>query len=367
MLQGKFKFSKYIKPIAFSLIGIYLAFRLQQTVQLLLTSLFLAGSIAPIVEQITKIRVKFRQWQLGLNPVMAVVLLYLLLMIIIILAIAPAPRIVEELGQFFIKLPSLLQQIQVPQTGFLSTISQEQLSRILQIQPLIDQAQTLGKEIVSQTFVLTLQILNAIGFGIISLLIAAYMVINSESLKRRILRPFPPQVGQEVETLIPPITKCLGAYVVGRVSTSSLLGFCTYLTLSLFEIPFAGALGLLVAIFNLVPYIGGLVALSAILIAALGIEFNRGLFAILTCFALQQIEAFILQPWLVAPYLNLDPFELLLSIIVGAELFGVVGAILAPPIAGTSRIIFNHFNDNKAEDNQDNMQKLKVFDHDQKP
>jgi predicted PurR-regulated permease PerM len=92
-----------------------------------------------------------------------------------------------------------------------------------------------------------------------------------------------------------------------------------------------------------VPYVGGLVALIAIFIAAWGVDFNRGAIAIFICFSLQQIEAFILQPWLVAPYLNLDPFELLLSIIVGAELFGVVGAVLAPPIAGTTRILFNHF------------------------
>jgi predicted PurR-regulated permease PerM len=175
------------------------------------------------------------------------------------------------------------------------------------------------------------------------MMIAAYMVINSENLTRRCLRPFSKEIQQQVEILIPPITRCLGAYVVGRVGTSSLLGFCTYLTLSLFGIPYSGALGLLVAIANLIPYVGGLIALGAIFIAAWGVEFNRGAIALFICFALQQVEAFILQPWLVAPYLNLDAFELLLSIIIGAELFGVVGAIIAPPIAGTSRILFNHF------------------------
>ena len=189
----------------------------------------------------------------------------------------------------------------------------------------------------------TMQIMNAIGVGILSLLIAAYMVIHSDSLVRRCLRPFSSEIRQQVEILIPPITRCLGAYVVGRIGTSSLLGFCTYLTLSLFGIPYSGALGLLVAIANLIPYIGGLMALVAIFIAAWGVDFNKGAIAIFICFALQQIEAFILQPWLVAPYLNLDAFELLLSIIIGAELFGVVGAIIAPPIAGTSRILFKHF------------------------
>ena len=342
MLNGKNFFSRYLKRIVIIAVAIYLAFRLQQTLQLLLTSMFLAGAITPIVEQISSFRIRVNRWKIGLNRVWAVVILYLFLLIAIILAIAPAPQIILELGQFFIKLPNLLEQIQLPKGGIFN-FSQDELRRILQTQPLIDQAQNFGKDIVGQTFVFTLQIFNAIGVGILSMLIAAYMVINSDNLVSRCLRPFSKEIRQQVEILIPPITRCLGAYVVGRVGTSSLLGFCTYLTLSIFGIPYAGALGLLVAIANLIPYIGGLVALVAIFIAAWGVEFNRGAIALFLCFALQQIEAFILQPWLVAPYLNLDPFELLLSIIVGAELFGVVGAIVAPPIAGTSRILFNHF------------------------
>ena len=342
MLNGKSTFSKYLKRIAIVAIAVYLAFRLHQTLQLLLTSLFLAGAITPIIEQIIRFRIKFREWEIGLNRIWAIASLYLFLLVVVVLAIAPAPQILLELGQFFIKLPNLLEQIQLPKGG-LFNLNQEQLNRILQTQPLIEQLQTMGKDIASQTFGFTLQFFNAIGVGILSLLIAAYMVINSSSLMRRCLRPFSKEIRQQVEILIPPITRCLGAYVVGRVGTSSLLGFCTYLTLSIFGIPYSGALGLLVAIANLIPYIGGLVALVAIFIAAWGVDFNRGAIAIFICFALQQIEAFILQPWLVAPYLNLDPFELLLSIIVGAELFGVIGAVIAPPIAGTSRILFNHF------------------------
>ena len=152
MLNGKNFFSKYLKRIAIIAVAIYLAFRLQQTVQLLLTSMFLAGAITPIVEQITSFRFKYDRWKIGLNRVWAVVALYLFLLIVIVLAIAPAPQIILELGQFFIKLPTLLEQIQLPKGGLLN-FSQDELRRILQTQPLIDQAQNFGKDIVGQTFV----------------------------------------------------------------------------------------------------------------------------------------------------------------------------------------------------------------------
>ncbi|NUN65158.1 AI-2E family transporter [Pseudanabaena biceps] len=342
MSKSKYLLIKYLKRIALVAIAIYLAFRLRQTLQLLLTSLFLAGSITPIVEYMTSFRFKYRRWELGLGRTTAVILLYLFLLVMLILAITPAPQIILELGQFFVKLPTLLEQIQIPKGGLLN-LNQEQLNKILQTQPLIEQAQNFGKDLVSQTFGFTLQVFNAIGIGILSMMIAAYMVIHSVSLTKRFLNPFPEKIQQEVLVLIPPISRCLGAYVVGRFGTSSVLGFCTYLILSIFGIPFSGALGLLAAITNLVPYIGGLVSLIAIFIAAWGVDFNRGAIALMICFFLQQVEAFVLQPWLVAPYLNLDPFELLLSIIMGAELFGIVGAITAPPIAGIGRILFNHF------------------------
>jgi predicted PurR-regulated permease PerM len=352
VLKGKFNYGKYLKIIAIVAVGFYLAFKLKQTLQLLLISSFLAGAIAPIVEQFTKWRIKYKQWHLGLGKVAAIALLYLFLLVVIVLAIAPAPQIILELGQFLIKLPSLLEQIQLPKGGLFNNISQEQLNKLLQTQPIIEQAQNFGRDIVGQTFGFTLQVFNAIGLAILSMMIAAYMVINSKNLTQRCLNPFPIKIQTEVKALIPPINRCLGAYVVGRFGTSALLGFCTYLTLSISGIPFAGALGLLVAVLNLVPYIGGLVALVAILIAAWGVDFNRAVIALIICFALQQIEAFILQPWLVAPYLNLDPFELLLSIIVGFELFGIVGSVLAPPIAGSSRILFNHFAAQRNESKQ---------------
>ena len=342
MIKGKNSLTKYLKRIVIFAIAIYLAFRLRQTLQLLLTSLFLAGAITPIVEYLTRFRLKYQLWEFGVGRVGAVLILYLVLMVVMILAIAPAPQIILELGQFFIKLPNLLEQIQLPQGGLLN-ISQDQLDKLLQTQPLIDQAQNFGKNLVSQTFDFTLQFVNAIGVGVLSMLIAAYMVINSKTLLRRCLSLFSKEIQEEVRILIPPITRCLGAYVVGRFGTSSLLGFCTYLVLTIFGIPFAGALGLLAAVTNLIPYIGGFMALFAIMIAAWDVGFDRGAIALFICFGLQQVEAFILQPWLVAPYLSLDPFELLLSIIVGAELLGIIGAVIAPPIAGISRILFNHF------------------------
>jgi predicted PurR-regulated permease PerM len=154
----------------------------------------------------------------------------------------------------------------------------------------------------------------------------------------------------------------LGAYVLGKIGTSALLGFLTYVAISMVKVPFSGALGLLVAITNLIPFIGPILGLIPMVIAAWQLGTIPIVVVVGVTFILQQLEAWVLQPWLVGPYLNLDPFELLLSLLIGAEIGGVIGVLVAPPIAGTSRIIFDHFaqkyhlfNGDRAEEKEEDL------------
>ncbi|MDX1976561.1 MAG: AI-2E family transporter [Pseudanabaenaceae cyanobacterium bins.68] len=330
----------YLKRLAIAAIVILLLWRLQQTVQLLAISAFLAGAITPLVLEMEKYHLK-RGW--------AVAIIYLGILIVLLLTVAPAPRLIYELGQFLIKLPELVRQIQYPDLGFFG-ISPQDLRIFFQSDAITAQLQNLGREVAGQTRDLagqtvnfTLQLLNVLSLGLLSLLITAYMVINSEELLTKVLSPFKPELRLQVRELLPPINRCLGAYVLGRIGTSALLGFCTYLVLVTVGVQFAGALGLVVAVSNLIPFVGPILGLIPMMLTAASLGIGVVILVAGTSFVLQQIEAWILQPWLVGPYLNLDPFELLLSIIVGAELLGVVGAIIAPPIAGIGKIIFAYY------------------------
>jgi len=273
---------------------------------------------------------------------MGVFIIYSILILIILLTIAPAPQLIFELGEFLTQLPNLISRIDVNDVSFLN-INPQQIQDLLRSSTVLDQAQNLGTELANQTVSFTLGLINALGIVLLTMLVTGYMVINSRQLGQKILTPFSEDVKAEVYKLMPPINRCLGAYVLGRIGTSTLLGFCTYLGLIVLKVDFAGALGLLVAVANLIPFVGPILGLIPMVIAAWGLGLVTVGAVIGVAFVLQQIEAWILQPWLVGPYLNLDPFELLLSIVVGAELLGVVGALIAPPIAGVGRIIFNHF------------------------
>ncbi len=327
----RFFWWKYIQRALWVGLGLLLAWRLQQTVQLLLISLFFAGAIAPLVGWLERRRIG-RGW--------AVALIYLVVLFALLLTLAPAPKLIVELGQFLKELPQLIQQIDLPQGSFLG-IDLRRLYDLVQSPAIANQLQNLGTSIASGTVGFTVKLLNVVGIALLCMIVTGYMVVNAETLIPRVLAPCPPPLRAEIERLLPPISQCLGAYVLGRVGTSALLGFCTYLGLAFINVPFAGPLGLVVAVSNLIPFVGPFLGLIPMVIAAWPLGLTSVGIAVGLSFGLQQIEAWILQPFLVGPYLNLDPFELLLSIIVGAELLGVLGAVIAPPIAGIGRIVFD--------------------------
>ncbi len=331
------KFGQYLRWLGMGLgivaIGWLLFHFLGNTINLLLTSAFFATAISPLVEELERRKIG-RGWAIGI--------IYTALLFVLILTVAPAPKIIAELSAFFTKLPELINQLPIPDVSVFG-VTPQQIREALQSTVVLEQLQSIGRDLASRTVSITVALINVLGITLLTLLFTAYFVINAPKILPRLLLLFPPPIRSEVEVLLPPISRCLGAYVLGKIGTSALLGFLTYVAISMVKVPFSGALGLLVAITNLIPFIGPILGLIPMVIAAWQLGTIPIVVVVGVTFILQQLEAWVLQPWLVGPYLNLDPFELLLSLLIGAEIGGVIGVLLAPPIAGTSRIIFDHF------------------------
>jgi predicted PurR-regulated permease PerM len=350
------KFGQYLRWLGIGLgiatIGWLLFHFLGNTINLLLTSAFFATAISPLVEELERRKIG-RGWAIGI--------IYSVLLFVLILTVAPAPKIIAELSAFFTKLPELINQLPVPDVSVFG-VTPQQIREALQSTVVLEQLQSIGRDLASRTVSITVALINVLGITLLTLLFTAYFVINAPRILPRLLLLLPPHVRSEVEVLLPPISRCLGAYVLGRIGTSALLGFLTYVAISMVKVPFSGALGLLVGITNLIPFIGPILGLIPMVIAAWQLGTIPIVVVVGVTFILQQLEAWVLQPWLVGPYLNLDPFELLLSLLIGAEIGGVIGVLLAPPIAGTSRIVFDHFakkyhlfNGDRAEEKEEDL------------
>jgi predicted PurR-regulated permease PerM len=133
--------------------------------------------------------------------------------------------------------------------------------------------------------------------------------------------------------------KSITGYISGNLLISVICGVLTYATLKIMGVPFAGLIALFVAVADLIPLVGATLGAVVALIAA-AVHSIPALIAVAIFFvAYQQLENHVLQPLIFARTVKLNPLAVLVSILVGVELAGILGALLAIPIAGIIQVI----------------------------
>ena len=129
----------------------------------------------------------------------------------------------------------------------------------------------------------------------------------------------------------------LSAATTGNLFISFIAGTATTVLLLILGVPYAFALGLLVAILDLIPLAGA--TLAAIIVSSVAfLDGTLNGIIVLVFFVLyQRLENHVLQPLVYSRTVQMSPLAILISVLIGAELAGVVGALAAIPVAGTLR------------------------------
>jgi predicted PurR-regulated permease PerM len=139
------------------------------------------------------------------------------------------------------------------------------------------------------------------------------------------------------------IYRQVGGYVTGNLVISLIAGSLTTLVLLVLGVPYAVALGLIVGLLDLIPLVGATIA--AIIIAAVAFLHSvvAGIVVIAFFVIYQQVENHILQPLVYNRTVALSPLAILVSVLVGAEVAGVLGALAAIPVAGAIQVVLMDF------------------------
>jgi predicted PurR-regulated permease PerM len=135
------------------------------------------------------------------------------------------------------------------------------------------------------------------------------------------------------------IYRVVGGYVSGNLFISVIAGAATVVVLLILDIPFALALGLLVAILDLIPLAGATLAAIVVTLVALTQSTLDAVIVVVFFIVYQQAENHILQPLVYGRTVRLSPLVALIAVLIGAEVAGVLGALGAIPIAGTIRVL----------------------------
>src|SRR5207247_2160557 len=116
-------------------------------------------------------------------------------------------------------------------------------------------------------------------------------------------------------------------------------GGLTTVVLLIMGVPFAVALGLIVAVLDLIPLAGATIAAILIGIVAFLHSIVAGVVVIVFFIVYQQVENHLLQPVIYGRTVQLSPLAVLISVLVGAELAGILGALAAIPVAGSIQVV----------------------------
>jgi predicted PurR-regulated permease PerM len=136
------------------------------------------------------------------------------------------------------------------------------------------------------------------------------------------------------------VSRAVGGYVTGNLLISVIAGTVATLVLLATHVPYAVPLGLVVAVFDLLPLVGATIATVIVGSVALTQGITTAAIVVGAMIVYQQIENNTLQPLVYHHTVQLSPLAISVSVAAGAELGGVVGALLGIPAAGALKVVF---------------------------
>jgi len=141
---------------------------------------------------------------------------------------------------------------------------------------------------------------------------------------------------------LPKIKKKISGWFLSRVAGMVFVGFLSFVLFHVAGIKYAFILALVFAFFDFIPILGPIVGTLLIFIIIAIESFPQAIFILIGLFIIQQLEGNLLFPFLFNKIIGVPPFLVLISLVIGGELWGIFGAILAVPLAG---IIFEFVKD----------------------
>jgi predicted PurR-regulated permease PerM len=131
-----------------------------------------------------------------------------------------------------------------------------------------------------------------------------------------------------------------GGYVAGALTLATAAGISTYIVLSILGVPFAVPLAVLMAFFDLIPLVGSTIGGVLVAIVTLFGDFPTDTIVwVVFVIVYQQFENSVLQPMVYRRTVNLHPLAVISAILIGSTLLGVLGALVAIPIAAAVQIV----------------------------
>ncbi len=166
-----------------------------------------------------------------------------------------------------------------------------------------------------------------------------FLLLGSERYVNAGVGLFPEAHQPLVRRLLSQSAGAISGYITGNLAISVICGVTTFIVLLILGMPYAAPLALLVAVLDLVPLVGATLGGALLVVVGLFVEPWKALVLLVFVLVYQQVESNFLQPVVYSKAVQLNGLAILIALLVGGQLLGIVGALLAIPVAEIIRIV----------------------------
>jgi putative heme transporter len=184
----------------------------------------------------------------------------------------------------------------------------------------------------------------ALVFAIITtVVLTAYLLADTPRMNRFLYQFVPPGREPEIEHWLQALRTVVGGYIRGQVITSACISVFTFFVLLAVGVPNPVAFAVLAGFVDIIPIIGAVIAVFMPTLAAFQESTAQAVIVLVALMLYQQFEDRILTPRIYGQTLNLPPVIVLVAVLVGGQLFGIPGVLLALPAAAVARVILDYY------------------------
>jgi predicted PurR-regulated permease PerM len=318
-------------------LSLYLIYRLRKPITWVMISLFLAVALSPGVNYLN------RYMRRGL----AIASVYLALLGAIVgLGLVLIPPIVTQVNKLADNAPQYAQDVQ----DYVN--KNKRLRKLERDYKITDKLKTEAEKLPSKLGNAA-GVLKDIGFGIVNslfalitiLVLTAFMLSSGPRWRRAFIDLQPPDRRDRIERILDRMSNAVSSYVIGAFTVSLIDGVAAFIVLTILGVPFAAPLAVVMGTMSLVPLIGATIGAVIVgIVTAFSGDFPSDVI-IWSIYAViyQQLENNFIQPMVQRRTVQVHPFLVLVSVLFGASLLGVLGALVAIPIAASVEILIKEW------------------------
>lgn len=318
--------------LVISAVGLFFLYYLRDIIFILFIAIFITLIIVPAVDSLEK---------KNIPRMVASMLIFSLVFIFFgFVVYLIAPPLAKQLSQLSAIIP-----LYIASHSFIIDASLLRSEFYGPLQNLLSEASVYFRNITSSLFVGIFNLLGGFMSFILTIIISFYLTIEENGIERFVRNVIPLSLQDRSLKVIKRVQFKLGRWFLGQLSLGLIVGIMSYVGLYFLGIrDYALVLAVIAGILELIPLIGPVLSAIPAVIIALTYSINLGFLTLILYFMIQQFENYLIVPKVMEKSVNLHPIVIIVAIVIGGKIFGIMGSLLAVPVAATISIILDDVN-----------------------